>query len=373
MIEIRAGDRRAAFDVPFNVYSAQSPYVSPMWSDLDRILDPERNPLARDGHGRLEVFTAHRDGTAVGRIAAVMHDASNTRHRTARGQFGFFDCADDIAVADVLLSAAEDWLRNRGAGEVVGNFNLTAMQMAGVLTEGFGARPYTDMMWSPPHIKAHLTHRGYEPTFPMTTFEADLDTVDLRVMGGSKQKSILSDNRFTWHPITRKTFKQRLEDARLVLNAGFDKNPMFVPVSREEYQFQAGEMMWIMDPRLSVVVHHDSRPAGVIVCIPDLNPMVRACRSRMSWSMPWHFLHHRLKRDRAVIIYYAVMPELHGKGLNGAMLARVIAAAKGAGYRKLGTTWIADVNKASLHQMQRIGAKPLHRLHLFAKQLRRQP
>jgi GNAT superfamily N-acetyltransferase len=74
-----------------------------------------------------------------------------------------------------------------------------------------------------------------------------------------------------------------------------------------------------------------------------------------------------------VIIYYAVMPELHGKGLNGAMLARVIATAKGAGYRKLGTTWIADVNKASLHQMQRIGAKPLHRLHLFAKQLRRQP
>ena len=37
-------------------------------------------------------------------------------------------------------------------------------------------------------------------------------------------------------------------------------------------------MMWIMDPRLSVVVYHDGKPAGVIVCIPDLNPFMRACR-----------------------------------------------------------------------------------------------
>ncbi len=160
-----------------------------------------------------------------------------------------------------------------------------------------------------------------------------------------------------------------MEDARLVLNAGFDRNPMFVPLSAEEYTFQAGEMMWIMDPRLSVVVHHDGNPAGVIVCIPDLNPFVRDIGGRLSWTAPWHFIRHRLNRDRAVIIYYSVTPELHGRGLNGAMLARVIRAARDAGYKTLGTTWIADSNIASLKQMQRIGAKPLHRLHLFSKAL----
>jgi GNAT superfamily N-acetyltransferase len=373
MIEIRTGDRRAAFDVPFNVYGAESPYVSPMWPDLDRILDPKRNPLAQGGRGRFELFTAHRDGTVVGRITAMMHDASNQRHGTTRGQFGFFDCCDDARVADALLSAAEAWLRARGASEAVGNFNLTAMEMAGVLTEGFGAPPYTDMMWSPPHVAAQLTRRGYQASFPMTTFETDLDGIDPQGLEGPRQKSIRSDGAFAWYSITRKAFKQRLEDARQVLNAGFDENPMFVPLSREEYEFQAGGMMWIMDSRLSLVVHHKGSPAGVIVCVPDLNPMVRACRSRISWSMPWHFLRHRLKRDRAIIIYYAVTPALHGRGLMGEMLGRLICAAKGAGYRKLGTTWIADANKASLRQMERIGAKPLHRLHLFRKQLGSEP
>lgn len=369
MIEIRTGDRIAAFEAPFAAYGRTSGYVSPMRSDLDRILDPTRNPLCVDGNGRLEVFTAHRDGRPVGRIVAGMHDASNRRHGTSRGQFGFFDCADDAEAADALLAAAERWVAARGATELAGNFNLTAMQMVGVVTEGHANAGYTDMMWNPPHIAAHLSRCGYRPTFPMTTFETDLAQVRIDALADARHQRIAADAAFTWHRITRRTFKARLEDARLVLNAGFDKNPMFVPVSRAEYEFQAGEMMWIMDPRLSVVVHHDGRPAGVIVCIPDLNPFVAASGSRVGWSTPWHFLRHRLTRDRAVIIYYAVVPELHGRGLNRMMLKRVIEAARAAGYKTLGTTWIADVNVASLKQMQAIGAKPLHRLALFSKVL----
>jgi GNAT superfamily N-acetyltransferase len=369
MIELRTGERRAAFDVPFNIYDAASPYVSPMWSDFDRFLDPARNPLARDGRGAFALFTAHRDGRPAGRIVAAMHEASNRRHGTRRGQFGFFDCADDPEVANALLGAAEAWVQARGAEEIAGNFNLTAMQMVGVVTDGFENAPYTDMMWSPPHLARLLERAGYTPFFPMTTFETDLARVDPADLIGPKQAAILDDGRYTWRPIKRRDFNAVMEHARVVLNEGFDRNPMFVPVSVEEYAFQAGEMMWVMDPRLSVVVYHDGKPAGVIVCIPDLNPFMRASRSRLSLTAPWHFLKQRFFGDRAVIIYYSVTPGLQGAGLNGAMLSRLVAAAKSAGYRRLGTTWIADVNQASLRQMQRLGAKPLHRLHLFGKAL----
>jgi hypothetical protein len=51
------------------------------------------------------------------------------------------------------------------------------------------------------------------------------------------------------------------------------------------------------------------------------------------------------------------------------MLYKVTSALKGAGYDELGGTWIADVNGPSLRQAEKAGAKPLHRLHLFAKSL----
>jgi GNAT superfamily N-acetyltransferase len=369
MIEIRTGNRRAAFEAGLATYGPASPYVTPMWSDLDRILDPLRNPFCRDGHGCLEVFTAHRDGKVLGRIVASIHDASNARHGTRRGQFGFFDCTDAPAVATALLKSAEAWVAGRGGTEIVGNFNLTAMQMAGVVTGGFEAQPYTDMMWSAPHIASHLERNGYVATFPMTTFDTDLDQVPDAALDESRFAATTADPRLTWHPITRATFKDRLEDARVVLNSAFDRNPMFVPLTAAEYTFQAGEMMWIMDPRLSVVVHYDGKPAGVIVCIPDLNPFVKAIGGRLSWTAPWHFMRHRLNRERAVIVYYAVTPELHGRRLNGAMLVRVVRAAKAAGYRQLGGTWVGDSNMASLKQMASFGSKPLHRLHLFSKAL----
>lgn len=369
MIEIRTGDRRAGFEAGLSAYDRASPYVTPMWSDFDRIVDPLRNPFCREGRGRLELFTAHREGRPLGRIVASIHDASNVRHGTQHGQFGFFDCTDDAGVAAALLNAAEDWLRRRGAKQVTGNFNLTAMQMIGVVTGGFDAAPYTDMMWTGPHIAEHLQANGYVATFPMTTFETELAGIPEAVIANERLSKIAAMPGLSWHPITRATFKQRLEDARVLLNAGFDRNPMFVPVSPEEYTFQAGEMMWIMDPRLSVVLHFEGRPAGAIVCIPDFNPFVRAVGGRISWTAPWHFLRHRMNRDRAVIVYYSVAPEMQGKGLNGAMLACVVRAARDAGYRKIGGTWIGDSNVASLKQMKGMGSKPLHRLHLFSKKL----
>jgi len=76
-----------------------------------------------------------------------------------------------------LLRAAEQWLAARGMSRITGNFNLTAMQQIGVMTDGFDNAPFTDMMWSPPHIARHLERAGYTATFPMTTFEIALDGV----------------------------------------------------------------------------------------------------------------------------------------------------------------------------------------------------
>ncbi len=369
MITLRNGDRAAAFAVPGNVYPADSPYVSPMRGDLDRILDPARNPLVTQGHGRFELFTAHRGDVPVGRIVAAIHDASNARHGTNRAQFGFFDCGDDGEVASALLGAAEAWARARGASEIAGNFNLTAMQMTGVVTAGFDATPYTDMMWTPPHIARLLGEHGYRPIFEMTTFDYDLDRLDPAMLLGPKQREILADPDYDWLSVTRRTFAARMEDARVVLNAGFDRNPMFVPLTPEEFNFQAGEMMWIMDFRLPVIVHHRGKPVGALLCVPDMNPFIRDTKARIGISTPFHFLRHRLKRTRAVILLYSVDPEHQNRGLNGAMLFRLATALKQSGYKSVGGTWIADVNGASLRQAEKIGARPLHELGIFGKRI----
>lgn len=360
-VELRQGDVAAFFEAPFNAYARADGYVSPLRSDIVRMLDPARNPLWQAGNP-FAFWTAHRAGRPIGRIIAHVHRQSNARHGTERAQFGFFDCAADADAARILLDAAADFARVQGQSELVGNFNLTAMQQAGVMTDGFGAQAYTDMVVNPPHVPRLLEANGFARFFPMQTFELDLVT-----HGDFAARSIDAAAGFAFAPIACASFAERMEEARLVLNDGFSDNPMFVPLTAEEFRFQAGEMMSILDPRLPSVLMHEGRPVGTIICIPDLNGLLAATRSRIGLATPFHYLRYRLRRRRAVIIFYSVASDMHGQGLMGAMLARTVAALRGAGYAKLGITWIADANAASLRQMERLGATPLHRLHLFRK------
>ena len=358
-VELRQGDFNAFFEVPFRTYR-NTPYVSPMKSDLKRFLDTSENPLFH-GADDLAFFTAHRGGIPVGRITAHVHRGSNARHGTNAAHFGYFDCADDAEVASLLLRAAEDWARARRFDEIMGNFNLTAMQMTGIVTDGFDAAVYSDCMWSPPWLARHLETNGFERCFPMTTHELRLDARDA--------PPLACPDGLRHAPISRRTLPARLEDARQVLNASFDQNPMFVPVSAEEYMFQAKDLKLIFDPRLSVVLYDGTGPAAALLCIPDLNPMLKSMRSRLSLSAPWHFLKHRLTNRRALLIYYGVRPDLQRRGVTPYMLDTVSRRARNAGYDRMGITWIADENPASLRQMEKIGARPLQSLHLFRKSL----
>lgn len=369
MVEIREHDFDAFFQAPFNAYGPDTLYVSPMRSDLRRFLSPDANPLFSSADD-ITYFTAHRDGLPVGRITAHVHAASNRLHGTNRAYFGFFDCADDQEAANALLARAEEWARRRGFDEIAGNFNLTAMQQVGVQTGGYENAPYTDQIYSPPHVKQLLETAGYIAEFPMTTIEIDLAATDPDTLLGPRQQALLASGDYVFTPISRRTLEKRLEDARTILNASFRHNPMFVPVSPEEFAFQAREMKTIIDPRISVVLERQGEAIGAIIAIPDLNPLVRATGARYRFSTPWHYLRYRLARRRAVIIFQGVLPQHQGAGINPLMLHHVASAMKKAGYISVGGTWIADINGASLRQAEKAGARPLHRLHLYRKDLR---
>ncbi len=368
MISIQTENFEDFFEVPFKAYGPDSLYVSPMKADLKRFLSTAENPLF-SGDSDLTYFTAYRDGKLMGRITAHFHAESNEKFGTNQAYFGYFDCADDLEIAQALLGAAENWAKERGFTSIAGNYNLTAMQQIGVMTSGFENAPYTDLVYSPPHICKLLEACGYKDEFPMATFETRFDENYTPMTIGPKQQAILDNPDFEFAPITRKTLPDRIEDARVILNESFALNPQFVPVTKAEYDFQSKDMKWIIDYRISGVLHYKGKPAACILCIPDLNPLIRKVKSRVGPLFPFHFLMHRFNRKRAVLIYSGVIPELQGQGVNPLVLYTISKGLRDAGYEVLGNTWIGASNKASLRQKEKMGAHPLHELSMFRKAL----
>jgi len=365
MLTLLERDFASFFEVPFKVYGPRSPYVSPMRSDLARFLSV-KNPLFKSDDD-FTYFTAIKDGVFVGRITAHLHRAALNIHDAHTCYFGFFDCADDLVVAHALLRAAEEWAVMKGMARLVGNFNLTAMQQIGVMTHGFEHMPFTDHIWSPQYLQRLLTENGFVKSFPMTTFSMSLGLQN-KMLPDEARLQLLEEG-FSFAPINRKTIYDRLEDARGILNTSFKDNPMFVPVSEQEFHFQAKDMKWIMDRRISKVVYFEGKAAGAIIAIPDLNPLLKKINSRMSLSLPLHYLRYRSQRDRAIVIFQGVLPEFQRRSVNPLMLSEMIKDMRVAGYKTVGGTWISDQNTASLRQTEKSGASALHKLHLFGKEL----
>lgn len=365
-VDIVEGQFDSFFDAGFRVHRENPIFVSPLRGDLARALDPRLNPTFAPGD--ITFFTATRDGQPVGRVTAQIHRASNARWQTQRASFGYFDCIDDLAVAGSLLDAAARFARARGATELVGNFNLTANQNIGVVVDGFDRPTFVDQAYNASHVPALLEALGFERTFPIRTFEVDLARVGepfLRV----KQRELIESGRFRFRTVNRLKLNRQLEQFRAVLNDAFYDNPMFVPMTREEFQFQARDLMWVVDPRISVLAYEGDTPVGAIVCIPDLNGLFQRVGSELDWRAVGEYLRFRCKNRRCLIVFAAVNREHQNTGLNGVMMQKLCTRAVDAGYERLGCTWVSDENVKSVRQTEKIGAEPLHRVYLYRRAL----
>lgn len=367
MLEIKEKDFNTFFNVPFEIYSDDLGYVSPFKSDLKRFLSVE-NPIFKSVDD-FTFFTAIRDGKLVGRIVAHIHHASNEKFQTNNSYFGMFDCIDDKEVSNKLLELAEGFGKKHGCQEILGNFNFTAMQQSGVLVKAYKNYHYSDQVYGPEYLQRLLENSGYNGFFPMSTYEFILDNFNEEDLLGEKQKNILKSDNFKVQRVTKSNVRKEFDSIRICLNDGFSENPMFVPLTKEEMDDQSKDMMLIIDNYLTFVTYEESRPAGALVCIPDLNPFLRNIKSQIGLSTPYHFIKHKMNPDRAIIIFYSVCQDFHGMGINSTMLYQLVKNLKKRGYKSLGITWIASDNKASLRMMEKLGASRLHDLLLFKKGL----
>src|SRR2546428_9679956 len=107
-----------AWHIPEAVRHPQ--WVPPLRMMVRDLLDTKSNQFYRRADRML--FIARRNGTPLGRIAAIENRAHNAFHHDRVGFFGFFEAVNADA-ARALFQAAERWLRARGMTSMRGPMN----------------------------------------------------------------------------------------------------------------------------------------------------------------------------------------------------------------------------------------------------------
>jgi GNAT superfamily N-acetyltransferase len=358
-------DFSSFFKVPFEVRGKNSLYAAPFRPDLKKMLSV-KNPIFKSEND-FTYYTLFKEGRVAGRISAHIHHDFNSKFKTQKCYFGFFECINDQEVANKLFELAESFARKHACDTLSGNFNLTAMQEMGVMIGGFENEPYILQSYGMPYYPGLFEKAGFHATFPMSTFEIDLLSIDPEKIVTEKQKVLLNDPEYEIIPITKKEYPKLAPVILDIFNRGFDMNALFVPLTREEFDFQAKDLVYFMDSSISFLARHKGVPIGLSIHIPDMNPVLRASSGALNLKTLYYFIINKMKRDRTLCVFSAVLPDYQKQGIMGAIVYKTLKAMKARGYKTLGITWISESNAGSMRKMKDTNARKLHDLRIYEK------
>ena len=105
-------DRRRFQRLPWTIYAGDPNWVPPILAQERLLLGWGHHPFF--DNAEMVTLLAERRGKAVGRVAVFVNHVHNRKYDEQRGFFGFFECIDDVAVAQALFDAGRAWLAAAG-------------------------------------------------------------------------------------------------------------------------------------------------------------------------------------------------------------------------------------------------------------------
>ncbi|MBV9504633.1 MAG: N-acetyltransferase [Acidobacteriia bacterium] len=356
-IDVVAADKQALntfVELPYRLYRDLPHWVPPLRIAVKELLDRGKHPFYKNAEA--EFFLARRDGQTVGRIAAIIDRAHNSFHHEDAGFFGFFECADDPAVAEELLHRARQWVFERGAKLLRGPVNPSTNYECGMLVDGFDADPQVMMPYNPPYYPSLMERAGLRKAKDLLAYASTPDRVQLQKIEHAA-KRVYAKTGVRVRPIDMKDFAREVERIWKVYGAAWSRNWGFVPMSREEFFLMGKEMKQILKPDLVLVGEAGNQMVGFALALPDVNQALKPARGRLFPTGLLKILYHQRRINSVRVLALGVVPEHRASGVAAAFYATLVQNARKLGYKTCEMSWILEDNALMNRSLEVMGAK----------------
>ncbi|HMA54734.1 MAG TPA: hypothetical protein VKT17_09745, partial [Acidobacteriota bacterium] len=329
--------------LPFAIYRRDPLWVPPVIGEVRRTLDPERNPYF--ANATLRLLVVHRNGTAVGRTAVIINNAHQRAFGVRSAFFGFFESANDGDAVRCLFGEAEAYCRARNVEVLEGPFNPHHYSELGLQIDRFGTAPSFFQPYNPPYYRELLEKSGFRISVRLQTMKNDDIRNDLYRRFGALAAATAPDG-YTVRSFSLKDKAGDLERIREVNNDAFATNWHFLPLGPEEYAFSAKHMGLVTRPDLIKIVEHRGRPAGVLHCVLDVNPLLRRWKGVPGPLKLVRFLRDRRAVKTIILFTVGIKKEHRHSRVMQLLLAEFLRMARA--FDSAETTWMSADNRPAL-------------------------
>jgi GNAT superfamily N-acetyltransferase len=346
--------------VPRAIYGDRWPAWTPLIpSEESAQFDRRRNPSLVDT--RVSRWIALADGAPAGRIAAF----APLEPRDV-GYFGFFESADDPAVATSLLRTAEGWLAERGRKRVYGPITVNPRDQIGLLIDGFESPASVLTPYNPPYYARLLEEAGYQPAVLLRAYGWRPDMADLRGMVALGER-IAAREGIRIRPLNPKALAAEALLFAGLINSTFGALWGYVPITDAEARDLARQLRPVLDPSLCLVAEARGEPCGVVITVPDANWLVRKIGGRL-WPFGWlRALWLRRRIPAARVMAMAVLPGRRASGVAVQLIVATHRALVAKGYRYAEVAQVFDDNVLMRRLLERAGCPVVKRYAVFQR------
>jgi len=371
-IEVRPvrnkSEHRTFIRFPWRIYKDDPLWVPPLLSDRRERIDPSRGVFFQ--HGEAEFFIAWRGNTPVGTISAAEDTWANERRGYKECMFGFFDCIDDMEVAEALFNKVIEWARSRNLQRLFGPFNLDYEDSYGVLIEGRDHPPALLCGHTPPYYQRFFEDgsfpfykaRGDNLAFEVDFTEDSLDRQKLHMLAERLRKR----GRIKVRGADFSNWQEEADRVYVIINEALKHLTDSIGWNREVLHSTVKNFVRIADPELILFAEIDGKPVGWFPGIPNF---YRALQTVNGARYPWDMLRLaflvRKKIPDLTIKSVLVLPEYWQTGVAVLMFDEMIQRAKKKGYIWSDLSLTAEDNPYTPDLANRLGARIYKRYRTY--------
>lgn len=356
--------------LPVRLYRNEPHWIRPLDSDIEAVFNPKKNKVFLNGECIRWIL---KDGdTTIGRVAAFVDNKTvNKGNDQPTGGMGFFDCIENKEAAFLLFDTCKHWLQQRGMEAMDGPINFgNRDRWWGLLVEGYDRDVNYQCNYNFPYYKEFFEAYGFQVYFYQFTFGR-------KIMGPLSEKMVKKeelisrnpDYRFDRYPSTN--IDNLAIDIRSVYNRAWAKRGEIPELTETQAKNLLKQMKPILDRNLLWFGYYKNEPISFFLSIPEMNQIIKHLNGKLDWIGKLKFLYHTIRKTnkKAFGLLFGIVPEHHGKGVDGGMIVgfKNLVQTKYLRYEDYEFGWIGDFNPKMLKVAEQIEADVVKRHATYRK------
>ena len=358
--EVRDAHTKKEFiRLPLKIYKDLPQWIRPLDKDVEGVFDPDKNKSFRHGEA-IRWILVNDQGETIGRVAAFINQKTvNKDNDQPTGGLGFFECIPDKDAAFRLFDQCKTWLAGKGMEAMDGPVNFGERNdWWGLLADGFDKEPNYRCNYNPEYYREFFEDYGFQVYFKQLTFGRKvMDPLVEKIY--DKASRIRQNPKYTFTTLDMKKMELYTDYFREIYNKAWSKHKGVPLLTGLQAKNVMKQLKPLIDPKIMFFAFYEGEPVGFFVMIPEVNQIFKYVNGRLNLMGKLKFVWHRYRKScrKMLGLVFGIVPEHHGKGLEGAIVmeSRDLLQESYRRYDDLEMNWIGDFNPKMIHMVEQIG------------------